>query len=69
MTNLLLIQLYAIQAMTNAMIAQAEAEAPLVAEPGSCPKCGAAPDKVTTIQMLSGPTRNRCQLCGEEWES
>lgn len=70
MTNLQLVQLYAVRAITDALIAQAEIEggAAKAVEPGSCPKCGAGPDSVQDRSTLDGTKRKRCLSCGEEWE-
>lgn len=37
-------------------------------EPGSCPQCGASPDKIEDRSTLDGTKRDRCTSCGSEWE-
>ena len=69
--SLVLAQLYAIRAQVDAAIVVAETEAGVAAratvEPGSCPKCLAAPDRIEDASTLDGTKRNRCSACGHEW--
>lgn len=62
-----LAQLYALKAQVEAMILVEEAEAPQIAELGSCPHCGASEDKVQDISTLDGTKRRYCNACRHEW--
>ena len=67
-----LAHLYALRWHLDAVILAAEAgtEGPsqVQLEPGSCPQCGASPDKIEDRSTLDGTKRNRCPDCGYEWE-
>jgi hypothetical protein len=67
----ILAHLYALRAQIDAVIVAAESDVgqlPQVREPGSCPQCGATPDKVEDRSTLDGTKRNGCTQCGYEWE-
>lgn len=68
----LLAQLYALRAQLDAAILLAETEAGVSAqppaEPGSCPQCGASPERVADTSTLDGVKRSRCGQCEHEWE-
>ena len=70
--NVILAHLYALRVQIDAIIATAEAEAGIshgvAREPGSCPQCGAPPDKVEDRSTLDGTRRDWCSRCGAEWE-
>ena len=70
MTNLLLVQLAALQAHMQAVSAAIEQELGPAEqkEVGSCPKCGASPEQVADASTLDGTRKSRCQSCGEVWE-
>jgi rubredoxin len=72
MTPVLLAHLYALRSHVEAVILLGETElgvAPTAtAEPGSCPQCGAPPDRVGDTSTLDGTRRGRCKSCGYEWE-
>lgn len=68
--SVLCAQLYAIRAHVDALILAMESEAGVPAagrEPGSCPECGADPDKVKDESTLDGTKRSRCTECRHEW--
>lgn len=72
MTPVLLAHLYALRSHIEAVILLGETELGVMptatAEPGSCQKCGASPDKIEDWSMLNGPKIDHCTSCGAEWE-
>lgn len=70
MTNLLLVQLAALAVHLDAVAESLRQEVNggiPTAEPGSCPKCGAPPDKVEDASTI-GQKSSRCTVCREEWD-
>lgn len=69
-SNVMLAQLYALRAHVDAMILSVESDDGTlpIAEPGSCPHCGASPEQIQDTSTLDGTRRSRCQQCGQEWE-
>ena len=66
-----LTQLYGLRSHLDALIVAAELQLGMghgETVPGSCPKCGAAPDLVQDTSTLDGTRRRRCSACAEEWE-
>lgn len=71
MTNLLLVQLAALAVHLDAVAESIRQEVngaiPTGPELGSCPKCGAPPDKVEDSSTF-GQKSSRCTVCREEWD-
>ena len=65
-----LAQLYALRAQVDALILmeeQAPGNVVPIMEPGSCPHCGAGPDKQQNLTSLAGPKKWWCTACRTEW--
>ncbi len=71
MTNQLLVQLAALSvhmdAVAQAIRAEVNGSLPVGPEPGSCPQCGASPDRVEDSSTI-GQKSSRCTVCGAEWD-
>jgi len=69
--NVGLAHLYALRAHLDAIIVAAETETGFspgqTVEPGSCPQCGASPERIQDTSTLDGTKRSRCKQCEFEW--